>query len=419
MGSFFRGDEEMGKKDDDHPLHKQSRLRSSTSSWKAARTHPRKTLRRLGILLLVTTLVYFFVKNIPTDLQRRDRRRPVYTYPDSRTPPGNPRPPPNHASDAGDSTAPATREYSGVVRFLELAASLHAIAATQGTEPLNKNVLFAASSLDTAARLLPLACQMGIERRSYVHFVLMGRSDVDIQRLQQINGIDDSCHIIFHDARPDFAPISDIDRLERSVARGLYHINTYMHPQAVIISLELEETFFLKAIRDAAAGLDLAKNLIELPANAEDRLAWMTKLDSSSLSAWNKMSFDILIHAHAGSSGGLIRLLESLSAADFTSCAVPHLTIELPEKIDPPTAIFLKTFQWPPRGTPNPTNSQQITLRHRIVRRGANEEESSVQFLESFYPADPVYSHALVLSPDVELSREFFHCEYNCPLSSG
>lgn len=118
---------------------------------------------------------------------------------------------------------------------------------------------------------------------------------------------------------------------------------------------------------------------------------------------------DILIHTSSGVSGSLIRLLKSLSAADYTSCAVPHLTIELPHDVDAPTQEFLKSFQWPPPQIDNPTNVNQLSLRHRIARWSVDEEESSIRFLETFWPANPQDSHVLVLSPQTELSPQFFH----------
>lgn len=155
--------------------------------------------------------------------------------------------------------------------------------------------------------------------------------------------------------------------------------------------------------------MDLSAPIIELPAGAEERLSWLTKLDAASLLQWNRVSVDILIHAHTDASGSLIRLLKSLSDADYIACAIPHLTIELPEQIDPPTRQFLQDFRWPPRSAQSPTGSNQLTLRHRLSRRDLSEEESSVRFLESFWPANPSYSHVLVLSPQVELSPNYLH----------
>lgn len=170
--------------------------------------------------------------------------------------------------------------------------------------------------------------------------------------------------------------------------------------------------------------------VIDLPQDSQKHVAYMTKLDSSSLkgkwrcvrrigvcyteqtsAAWNKFHVDILVQASPGASGSLIRLLKSLSAADYTSCAVPHLTIELAHDVDVPTREFLRSFQWPPAHVPNPTNVQQLSLRHRIAQWSLNEEDSSIRFLESFWPANPQDSHVLVLSPQTELSPQFYHCK--------
>lgn len=177
----------------------------------------------------------------------------------------------------------------------------------------------------------------------------------------------------------------------------------------IVDSSEAEEPLFLRSLRQGVTGLGLASTVIELPEHAEERLAWITKLDASSLAQWNRVSVDIVVHAHAGASGSLIRLLKSLSAADYTSCTVPHLTVELPEQIDPPIIQFLQGFQWPPRSASSPMLPNQLTLRHRILRRGDSEEDSSIRFLESFWPTNPTFSHVLVLSPQVELSPNYFH----------
>jgi len=209
--------------------------------------------------------------------------------------------------------------------------------------------------------------------------------------------------------------------------RASVHINTYTIPKAIVIDgSSAEEEFFTTAMRQEAEILKLA--LIEIPRDGAKRLGWMTKLDGAALSgksqsdregsqllivsaAWSRISLDILVHASQGASGSLIRLLKSLSAADFTASSVPHLTIELPHEIDSPTAAYLEAYQWPPSHVPNPSNVRQLSLRRRIPRHGVNEEESSARFLESFWPAHPTHSHVLVLSPQAELSPNFFHCK--------
>ncbi|KAF3768049.1 hypothetical protein M406DRAFT_289374 [Cryphonectria parasitica EP155] len=411
-----RLDPELGvaKKDDDHFV----KDGKSPTGWRvknAPRIPPRKTFRRLGLLILLAVAVYVFIAHMPTDLGPQDKRRPVYTYSNGIVPPGGvpqqPRPPvSNGVLEIDTAAASATRNYNGAVRFLELAETLHAISATKGDSVSNLNVLFMASTLKSANDLLPIACQMGRELRSYVHFALMSRDEIPVQQLKDVNGIGEDCHIIFHDARPEFAALSTDERFEKCVSRALYHINNYMHPQAILVdSSDAEEPLFLKSMRQTVSKMGIQAAVIELPTNPEERLGWITKLDASSLLPWNLLTVEILIHAHTDASGSLIRLLKSLSAADYTGCTIPHLTIELPEHVDPPTSGFLQNFQWPPRDPRQPASANQLTLRHRVSRRGMTEEESSARFLEGFWPANPRLSHVLVLSPQAELSPNFFH----------
>ncbi len=207
MQSLFASDDGMDKKDDDHPP---ATLARRSGIWSPARIPPRRSVKRLLLLAVVAAGVYFFISNIPTDLGIRDHRRPTYIYPDDdKELPGSPptklRVLPKRKLSAtrqdDDGTtreAKSNRSYNGPVRFLELAPTLHAVSYTKGGSNVNKNILFAASSLKSAALLLPLACEMGLELKNYVHFALMSRSEIGLDELQEINGIDYSCHIIFH-----------------------------------------------------------------------------------------------------------------------------------------------------------------------------------------------------------------------------
>lgn len=216
-------DVELGKKDDDHSKHHRngsgsgsgSGLRTTASTWLPSRGPRRRSLKGAGLIALFIFLVYIFVKNLPVGSGPNPlMRRPSFGRPSQPQPPP-PRlqpgqqqqrpPPPLQAPDsrsdppiASSSSGSAERTYNGPVKFLELASSLHAIAPTKGSMAVNKNVLFAVSSLKSAAALLPIACQMGTELKNYVHFALMSRSDIDLAELQKLNGIDDSCHLIFH-----------------------------------------------------------------------------------------------------------------------------------------------------------------------------------------------------------------------------
>lgn len=64
---------------------------------------------------------------------------------------------------------------------------------------------------------------------------------------------------------------------------------------------------------------------------------------------------------------------------------------------------------WPPLDWSGGSHASQITLRHRIPKRSFTAAEASSYFVESFYPARPLDSHVLVLSPQVELSPLYYH----------
>lgn len=123
------------------------------------------------------------------------------------------------------------------------------------------------------------------------------------------------------------------------------------------------------------------------------------------------MHIDILIHAPAHGEANLGRLLNSLSRVDTGAMSVPHVTIELPNKIEPSVEKLVSKFKWPPTQGLVTNQADMLSLRHRIPRPRLSEEESSVRFLESFWPKNALYSHVLVLSPHMELSPQFLHCK--------
>ncbi|KAG4444223.1 hypothetical protein IFR05_000320 [Cadophora sp. M221] len=412
---IFPGDVELGKRDDDHRPGSKSGVGLGIAWQHRQIPHKphRRTLRRIALGILVLIGFYYFFKNMPTDLES-PRARPNYG------PPPTPKPhPPSPPKDLNTVPKPAQKDtvevpqhdFNGPIKFYHLAASLHAVSRTRGSELINNNVLFAAASLKSAAILLPIACDMAIRERNYVHFALMGRDEIPIDILQSVNGISKDCKIMFHDARPDYSSQSSDFRMEVSSAAAFGHINTFIHPQATLIDASgEEESWFSRGLKDRA--ITLGRTVIELPDNAEKNLMWLNLLDSASLSAWNKVSIDIIVHAQPSASGSLIRLLQSLKKADFSSSALPRLTIELPHNIDEPTRRYLEHFRWPP--VPDHTTGSLLTLHHRIPQHGLTAEENSIRFLESFWPADPFMSHVLVLSPMVELSPLFFHfLKYN------
>lgn len=109
------------------------------------------------------------------------------------------------------------------------------------------------------------------------------------------------------------------------------------------------------------------------------------------------------------SSGSLLRLIRSIEEADYSGFRRPHLTIELPPDIDPPTQFFVENLVWPPLDPSGGPHASQVTIRHRISRQKLGTEEASIHFVESFYSARPEHSHVLVLSPQVELSSPYYH----------
>jgi len=410
---IFPGDVELGKRDDDHRPGSKSGVGLGIAWQHRQMPHRphRRTLKKIALGVLALIGLYYFFKNMPTDLES-PRQRPSYGPPSS----PNPRPlypPKDNAPKAGpkESTEVPLHDFNGPIKFYHLASSLHAVSRTRGSELNNNNVLFAAASLKSAAILLPIACDMAIRERNFVHFALMGRDEIPMDILQSVNGITKECKIMFHDARPDYSSQSSDFRMEVSSAAAFGHINTFIHPQATLIDgSEEEESWFSRGIQDRA--IALGRTVIELPDNAEKNLMWMNLLDSASLSAWNKVTVDIIIHAQPSASGSLIRLLESLKKADFSSSALPRLTIELPHDIDEPSRRYLERFRWPP--IPDHATGSLLTLHHRIPQHGLTAEENSIRLLESFWPADPFMSHVLVLSPMVELSPLFFHfLKYN------
>ncbi|MCJ1399724.1 hypothetical protein MMC11_002926 [Xylographa trunciseda] len=406
-GRIFAGDEELGKKNDDHrPAN--GTIPIPALSWTRWKLAPKVRKRRLIIGLMIGLVVYFFFKNIPTDLgpiaQRIDTRVPGQTFAGIPLPRIPSRKPP-HPDDESDSEK---RYYDGTIKFYSLGASLTGIARTMGYRERNKNVLFAAASLQSVSRLIPVACEMSRWNRNTVHFALMGRDDLPLRDIQILNGVGPDCSIYWHDARPDYGPYSTDSRMETSVIGALQHIHSHMHPQVYIVEqASSEEVFFTNAIR--SKGYETQKSVIELPVDALPRMMWITRLDYGSLQEWHNTYVDILIHAPTGSSGSLIRLLRSIEEADYFGCRRPHLTIELPTELDPPTWSFLQNLVWPPLDPSGAPHISQVTLRHRIPRDRLGSEEASVRFVESFYSARPQHSHVLVVSPQVQLSPLYYH----------
>lgn len=184
MSRFWPDDEEMAKKDDD--IHAPGHGRQG--QWQAAGRVPR---RRFVARIATYAAVAFMVVFVLHRLTSTSSDGPSYGRSSSIYPPGLP-------PRGGKQAVQPARTYDGPARFPDLPDTLRAIAATGGNMFKNRNVLFAAASLRSAATLLPMACQMAEERQNYVHFALMSRSDIPMGELLKINGIDDSCQVLLH-----------------------------------------------------------------------------------------------------------------------------------------------------------------------------------------------------------------------------
>ncbi|KAI1059354.1 hypothetical protein LB507_003749 [Fusarium sp. FIESC RH6] len=388
---FWAGDEEMAnKKDDDLGAPGHHYQPRPGTHWQSTPRAPRRSsIGRLIAYLAFILVLFFFGYNLLSSSSSRSTDRSS-----------------DRPVQLGHKQGHVY--YKGPLKFPELADTLRSIQGTAGSYERNKNILFTASSINSANTLLPMACKMASQEKHYVHFALMGRDEISIKELLQINGIDESCKLYVHDARTDFASTSSEIRLRLAALRAFSYINNFMHPQAIIVdSTFAEDDYFLQAARDQIRATRSA--LIELPDKPETRLAWIANLDAMALSAWNKVHFDILIQAPPVGTANLQRLLTSLSKADKSAITIPQLTVELPPVVEKPLAGFLSNFQWPSKASGALPQSQMLTLRHRIASRKMDEEESSVRFLESFWPRNPRQSHVLVLAPHTEVSPQFFN----------
>ncbi|EFY93420.1 hypothetical protein MAC_00658 [Metarhizium acridum CQMa 102] len=433
----WRHGNEISKKDDDLPLPSHSnRGRSYGTQWQSARMPRRTWVKRLAAYALVIVfLVYLFNRAyspsssaLPGNRGDPDAVEAAYKQrfgpagtahvdgaPKKPSSPHQPSPakvdgqqkgisspkePIDKGSKEGHNKPDSGRakpppKYDGPIRYPALASSLGAIASTGGNSPHNRNVLFAASSLKSSSTLLPMACEMAMEHLSYVHFAFIGTADIAMQDLLEVNGIDKTCPLILHDARPDHFQMSTENRMSLAIVKALHSTNA-------------EESYFLRAVRDQVSSTKSA--LVELPERPRTSLAWISKLDSAALSAWNDVRFDILIHATPTGTANLERLLRSIARADFAGIQTPHITVELPYVLDAPLESYLASFKWP-RPTPSDGHRpQMISLRRRITRQLMEEEDSSVRFVESFWPTDPQRSHVLVLASHTEVTPQFFQC---------
>jgi hypothetical protein len=195
----LQADEERGKKDDDHRVSDQTRFHPLRRSG-----IPRP--RRIILVLIALVLVYEFFKHMPTGLtpaaERYNPKIAALKH-QNPTPPGSvqsPTAPKVQIPPKADIDYKEPNEhplYDGKIHFYELAQSLP--RKQRPAMLASEAVMFAAASLPSVSDMLPLACGMAAKRLTHVHFVLMGREDVSIEGIKQVNGISDpECPITWH-----------------------------------------------------------------------------------------------------------------------------------------------------------------------------------------------------------------------------
>ncbi|RAQ93865.1 DNA-directed RNA polymerase mitochondrial precursor [Stemphylium lycopersici] len=408
--TMLAGDEELGKKDDDHrfkPARKTGwSLFNPTFRWRRRRM----LLAVAGLFLLY----YLFHDTTDDNDESTDGRYPsplgrpiTSTYEKPSAPEDEPTgPPPGMQRPRRGDAVP--HAYDGQIRFFHLASTLRSSAsATGGYDRKNRNILFAMSSLKSASTVLTMACDMSKWNRNHVHAVFMGRDDISLEALLEINGIDKvNCPAVWHDARPDYTEYSTDTRAESTVVGAMSHINSFLHPQAVIMDDSLlEDAFFVRGMRSKTRALGMT--LIEVPKDRLEDFMWVTRLDAGSLRHWHDPIVDILIQVPPDSSS-VLRLLRSIKDANYSGLRPPRIIIELPAELDVSVKEHIEQFEWPPNNE-SPMASSGVTIRRRISNHRHNQEEAAIHFLELFYPTSTSNSHVLLLSAQAQLAPQYFH----------
>jgi hypothetical protein len=313
------------------------------------------------------------------------------------------------AAPVADESSDVDHYFNGKIQYPRLSGSLDKL----GRAPFgvaSGRVLFAASSLKSAANLMPLACEMGRVNKSEVHMAILGRNALPLSEILSVNGQQQKdCHVMLHDGRPDSAEHSTEKRAELSILGAIKQINEFVNPQAIIVDGgKQEDSFFTTAMHQRAE--DYAKTLITIPEKKYEDFFWITRLDADSAESWARPTIDILVQVPRHGSGNLIRLLKSLKTADYSGLKAPRLVVELPPAIEPFALQWLNDLVWPPTESGLlPSQANLLSLHHRIPSQQMTSDQSALRFVESFYPSDPQFHHVLVLSPQAELNPLFFH----------
>jgi hypothetical protein len=396
--AMLPGDEELGKKDDDHRF-----VPARRSGWSIWNHTFRWRRRRMLLVLAGLTLVYMMLRGMGSMGDGPGRRNPLGGHEYDVAPNE-----PTGAPSTTKSGATPSHDFGGPIRFYRLAKSLHKSSAyTKGYDKTNRNVLFAMSSLKSASTLLPMICEMSKWSRNHVHAAIMGRDTITLDELLDLNGVDkQECVVNWHDARPDYAEYSSDIRAQSAVAGAMSHIHSILNPQAVITDDSIsEDDFFVRGMRSKTDAVGLA--MIEVPKDKWENFLWITRLDAGSLRSWHMPTVDILVQVPSESSS-VLRLLKSIKDADYAGLRPPRLILELPAQLDESVKRHVENFKWPLHpGSPLEANG--LVVRRRIMNHRTTPEEAAIRFLELFYPTSISRSHVLLLSPEAQLSPLYYH----------
>lgn len=194
---MFLADEELGKKDDDHH-RKPARFRQfSLASWRLPR---RRRIYAVIASVIICYLLFSHVFSDTYDDESSAETPPLYpSYPISQGV-SRPKGPPPVSDGKRDQNK---RYYNGPIRFYTLAKSLYSVRGFMGYRRENKIVLFAAANLKCLSDLLPLACEMSESKLNRVHVALMGRDDVSLEGIQEVNSFNETeCSLVWHGTLP-------------------------------------------------------------------------------------------------------------------------------------------------------------------------------------------------------------------------
>lgn len=216
-----------------------------------------------------------------------------------------------------------------------------------------------------------------------------------------LSGIPEAdCPVHWHEAQPDFALQSTEERMQTAVEAVLGHFHRALPLQAAFIDdRACEDGFLRNGVKSRIRSIGVP--LLQVPRPD----AWLLTLDPRSLRQYAQVQIEILVQAPRDSSGSLLRLLRSIQDADYGGLTFPKITLELPYQVDPFVLDYLTRFKWPPASSPA---DSKLTVRHRVEAKLMSPAMASGRFIESFYPPVPANSHVLVLSPDTELSSNYY-----------